>query len=185
LERKALESRLMISLSLDKREKKLQRQASRRRNRWKKIGITLLVLATFAGVVTAAEWYNATHQTRQPYTGPKPSDYQCVNTSPCVLVNQTTTFPYDNEWNFLLSAGKTVTIRVALAGGLGADVAFSMNGDQGNLVTPYLFAVRLNPTNPTGTWSGSLQTAGSYRIELGNAGDETNPATVQVFVEAT
>ncbi len=169
----------MICRSLGKRDEKLRRQAARKRNHWKKIGLALLVLAAFIGIVAAGNWYNSNHQ-RQPYVGPRPTNYQ-----EGVLVNQTTTFIFDNEWNFLLRAGKNVTITVAFKDGVGADVAFSMNGPPyGDLVTPYPFSARLTSSNPTSTWSGVVQTEGSYRIELANISDENHPVTLQVFVEA-
>ncbi len=143
-----------------------------------KIALALLAVTLFAGIVVAADWYNAIHQT-QPYVGPRPNSYQ-----EGVLVNQSTTFVFDNEWNFLLQAGKNVTIVLTFQSGVGANAAFSMNGDQGSLVTPYLFSSQLNSTNPRQEWSGILQTSGSYRIELGNVGRETQPATLQVFIQA-
>jgi len=74
---------------------------------------------------------------------------------------------------------------VAFKDGVGADVAFSMNGPPyGDLVTPYPFSARLTSSNPTSTWSGVVQTEGSYRIELANISDENHPVTLQVFVEA-
>jgi hypothetical protein len=164
----------------NKREEKLSRQVARRRNRRRKIGLALIVIAAFAGIIATADWYSSTHQRPQPYVGPKPSNYQQG-----VLVNQSTTFYFDNEWNFLLKAGKNVTIMLTFKGGPGANVAFSMNDQKsGNLVTPYLFSAQLKPTVPTREWSGILQTDGSYRIELGSMGDGSTPVNLQVFVEA-
>ena len=169
----------MTSQSRSMRDEKLRGQAVRKRGRWKKVGLVLLVLAAFIGVVAVGNWYNASHQ-RQPYIGPKPTDYQ-----EGILVNQTTTIMFDNEWNFLLRAGKNVTIILAFKDGVGANVAFGMNGPPyGDLVTPVPFSARLTPTDPTSTWSGVVKTDGSYRIELSNASDEYHPATLQVFVEA-
>ncbi len=168
----------MTSDSINKRDGKLRRQAVRKRNRWRKIGLVLLVLAAFIGVIAVGNWYNANHQ-RQNYIGPRPTNYQ-----EGILVNQTTTFIFDDEWNFLLRPGKNVTIIVELKDGLGADVAFSMNGQNGNLVTPFLFSAHLTPTDSSRRWSGVLQTDGSYRIELANTSDENHPVMLLVFVEA-
>ncbi len=129
----------MTSQSRSKRDEKLRRQAVRKRGRWKKVGLVLLVLAAFIGVVAVGNWYNA----------------------------------------------RNVTIILAFKDGVGANVAFGMNGPPyGDLVTPVPFSARLTPTDPTSTWSGVVQTDGSYRIELSNASDEYHPATLQVFVEA-
>lgn len=166
---------------LDKKAKKLERQAVRRKNSWKKLGLAILILVAFISVVATAEWYNASHQPPPRYIGPKPTSYQ-----EGVLVNQSTTFPFDNEWNFLLRAGRNVTIILEYRTGAGANAAFSMNDpSNGGLTTPYLFSAQLKPANPTTTWSGVLQTDGSYRIELGNIGNENNAVTLQVLVEAT
>src|SRR5437867_10818718 len=94
----------MICRSLSKRDEKLRRLALRKRNHWKRIGLALLVLAAFIGIVAAGNWYNSNHQ-RQPYVGPRPTNYQ-----EGVLVNQTTTSVFDNEWNLLHKARKHVTI---------------------------------------------------------------------------
>ena len=172
---------MTTSRNLDKRAKKLERQAVRRKNSWKKLGLAILIVAAFISVVATAQWYNASHQPRQPYVGPKPTSYQQG-----VLVNESTTFPFDNEWNFLLRAGRNVTIILSYSSGEGANAAFSLNDpSNGGLKTPYLFSAQLKPANPTSTWSGLLQADGSYRIELGNIGDEDNPVTLHVFVEAT
>src|SRR5437867_3666813 len=80
--------------------------------------------------------------------------------------------------------GKNVTIILAFKDGVGADVAFSMNGPPyGDLVTPYPFSTRLNATNPTSTWSGVVQPMGSYRIELANISDADHPVRLHVFVQ--
>jgi hypothetical protein len=164
---------------LSKREEKLKRRIAGKKNRRRKIGLVLLFTAAFAGFIVAADWYSSTHQRPNPYIGPKPSDYQ-----EGVLVNQTTTIYFDNEWNFLLKVGKNVTIMLTFKGGEGVYAAFSVNNPSGGLVTPYLFSAQLKPTAPTRGWSGVLQTSGSYRIELGSMGDGTTPQTLQVFVEA-
>src|SRR5207249_9432290 len=101
----------MICRSLGKRDEKLRRHALRKRNHWKKIGLALLILAAFIGIVAAGNWYNSNHQ-RQPYVGPRTTNYQ-----EGVLVNQTTTSISDNEWNFLLRARKKLTIRPAFTEG--------------------------------------------------------------------
>jgi hypothetical protein len=171
---------MMICLAVDKRAEKLRRRAIKGKKSWRKVGMALLVLAAFVGVVGIADWYNAAHQTRQPYIGPKPTSYQ-----EGVLVNQSTTFPFDNEWNFLLREGRNVTIMLTFMSGPGANAAFGTNNpSNGGLQTPYLFSAQLKPANPTSHWNGVLTADGSYRIEVGNIGDENNPVALQVFVEA-
>src|SRR5438046_9976642 len=85
----------MICRSLGKRDEKLRRQAARKRNHWKKIGLALLILAAFIGSVADGNWYNSNHQ-RQPYVGPRPT-----NSQEGVLVNQRTSFIFHNECNFV------------------------------------------------------------------------------------
>src|SRR6267143_4374408 len=170
----------MTGRPLSKREEKLRSQAARKKNRRRKIGLLLLLIVALAAFIATVDWYSSTHQKPAPYVGPRPTNYQQG-----LLVNQSTTFYFDNEWNFLLSAGRNVTIMLTYKGGVGINAAFSMNDPKtGNLVNPYLFSAQVKPAAPTRQWSGVIQASGSYRIELGSMGDGTTPVTLQVFVEA-
>jgi hypothetical protein len=99
------------------------------------------------------------------------------------LVNTNQTFVAEWEWPFNLTRGTLVNMTLILRGGQNASAILGPVDCKLNLVQPYLYSTNLTRSDASKSWTGTIQSSGMYKLELGNLGS-TN-VTLQVYIHTS
>lgn len=99
------------------------------------------------------------------------------------LVNTNQTFVSEWEWPFNLTRGTVLNMTVIIRGGENASVILGPVDCKLNLVQPYLYSTSLTRSDASKSWTGTIQSSGMYKLELGNLG--STDVTLQVRIQAS